>query len=411
MGVRYASFVVDGYSHKIFAEVTPTKADTADHVIELHRRSVVTTGKKLKRLHSDGGGEYRSQKLIDYMRQQGVTVTSTVAHTPQHNGVAERAIRIIVEKARSMMEAADVPIYFWGEAILTAVYVTNRCTSNGSGNNNCTVEDLWSGNKPSVKHLRVFGCDVFIHIPEIERVGAKMEAKAKKGIFLGYEEKKMGYRCYVPAEKKIIISRDCIFHENSFSVAHQLREELLIDRDQRDANEEELRVARIAANDVTVPPTSSTRHAARAASHRFVQPWDEERAFQREMKIVQEISKVEEEERQKKLSQEEGEEKKEKISQSRNREEVVAEEVPCKLSKPRKHKSKPKKGELKSSVTRIRTLTNSNPTKVPSRRSVGNLPQVDYGLTYFTVDSKAKPITTQIIEPIGGRLDGRGGQN
>ena len=60
--------------------------------------------------------------------------------------------------------------------------------------------------KPTVKHLCVFGCDAFMHIPRDER--HKLDSKCRKCILLGYGEQTKGYRLYDPEKKTVLYSRD-----------------------------------------------------------------------------------------------------------------------------------------------------------------------------------------------------------
>jgi hypothetical protein len=46
--------------------------------------------------------------------------------------------------------------------------------------------EVWSDKKPSVSHLKVFGCDAFVHVPEEKRI--KLEKKAVECIFIGNKE-------------------------------------------------------------------------------------------------------------------------------------------------------------------------------------------------------------------------------
>jgi hypothetical protein len=46
-----------------------------------------------------------------------------------------------------------------------------------------TPEEVFSGIKPEVGHLRIFGCSVYIHVPKEK--GTKMEPSGKKGVFVG----------------------------------------------------------------------------------------------------------------------------------------------------------------------------------------------------------------------------------
>ena len=74
-----------------------------------------------------------------------------------------------------------------------------------------TLKEAWSSFKPSVSHLRVFGCIAYAKIPDTRRT--KLDDKGEKCIFLGYGDRIMGYKLYNPITKKVIMSRDVIFEE------------------------------------------------------------------------------------------------------------------------------------------------------------------------------------------------------
>jgi len=69
------------------------------------------------------------------------------------------------------------------------------------------------GEKPSMKHLRVFGSICYVHIPDSQR--SKLDAKARKCIFVGYDERKKGWKCMDPKTHLFVVSRDVIFDEVS----------------------------------------------------------------------------------------------------------------------------------------------------------------------------------------------------
>ncbi|KAI4334908.1 hypothetical protein L6164_013610 [Bauhinia variegata] len=73
-------------------------------------------------------------------------------------------------------------------------------------------ERVWKGKDVSHKHLRVFGCRAFVHIPRDERF--KLDGKSKQCIFLGYGNEEFGYRLWDPVSKKIVRSRYVIFFED-----------------------------------------------------------------------------------------------------------------------------------------------------------------------------------------------------
>ena len=75
-----------------------------------------------------------------------------------------------------------------------------------------TPTEKWSDHKPSVEHLRVFGCVAFALIPYEKRV--KLDEKSTKCIMFGVSRESKAYRLYDPATKKVIISKDVVFDED-----------------------------------------------------------------------------------------------------------------------------------------------------------------------------------------------------
>nr|GEY86392.1 putative ribonuclease H-like domain-containing protein [Tanacetum cinerariifolium] len=61
-----------------------------------------------------------------YFAAEGIQHQTSVARTPEQNGVVERQKRTLVEATRTMLSAAKVPLFFWAEAIATAYFTQNR---------------------------------------------------------------------------------------------------------------------------------------------------------------------------------------------------------------------------------------------------------------------------------------------
>ena len=74
-----------------------------------------------------------------------------------------------------------------------------------------TPHDVWSRKKPSLQHLRVFGCDVYVHVPKENR--SKMDNKDEKCIFIGYKDGVKGYKIWNPETKNTVYSQDVVFRE------------------------------------------------------------------------------------------------------------------------------------------------------------------------------------------------------
>jgi hypothetical protein len=124
------------------------------------------SGKQVKRFRKDGGGEYTSKKFAEYLQSEGILQEMTTPYTPQSNRVIKLVNRTIMERVQSMLDHAGLSQMYWAFAVSVVVYLKN-CTPTrwvvGK-----TVYKAWHGRKPSLKHLRVFGCLAFVHVPKDE---------------------------------------------------------------------------------------------------------------------------------------------------------------------------------------------------------------------------------------------------
>ena len=73
-----------------------------------------------------------------------------------------------------------------------------------------TAEEAWSGRKPNLSHLKIFGCVCYVHVPNELRT--KLDLKFEKCIFIGYAIAQKGYRCYNSITKALKVSKD-VFDE------------------------------------------------------------------------------------------------------------------------------------------------------------------------------------------------------
>ena len=102
-------------------------------------------------------------------------------------------------------------MHLWVEAARTVVYVHN-CTPYRVLENK-TPKEAFSREKLEVSNLIIFGFLVYIHIPKEKRT--KLDPSEKKGIFIGYSDTSKANQIYFPGFKKIDISRDVTFDEDS----------------------------------------------------------------------------------------------------------------------------------------------------------------------------------------------------
>jgi hypothetical protein len=208
-GSLYYVTFIDDFSRKTWLYMLKTKDEVFSKFQEFKAEVENLTDKKIKTIRYDNGGEYTSKELVAFCKEAGIRRELIVPHNPQQNGVAERKNKTIEESIKAMMNDQNLSMFLWGEATMTVVYVQNRSPHRIL--KNMTPEEAFSGKKPSVEHLRIFGCPVYIHVPKDKR--KKLEPSGKRGIFVGYSESSKAYRIYVPSQQKIEISRDVTFDE------------------------------------------------------------------------------------------------------------------------------------------------------------------------------------------------------
>jgi len=166
------------------------------------------TGRKLRTIRSDNGGEYIAKAVKNFVENEGINQRSSV-YVPEQNGRAKREMRTIVESTQSMLKARDLPNVLWAEAVATAVYVLNR-TVNRQRDDGKTPFETWFGFRPSVAHLKPFGCDAYLMI--LKRNRKKLDAKSRRITFVGYSETEKNFRVFDRKKRKVFVSCNIKFN-------------------------------------------------------------------------------------------------------------------------------------------------------------------------------------------------------
>ncbi|KAL0641511.1 hypothetical protein Bca4012_102648 [Brassica carinata] len=204
-----------------------TLIQTKDRVLEAFKnfQNYVTNhyNAKIKILRSDNGGEYTGQAFKQHLAQHGILHQTSCPYTPQQNGVAERKNRHLMEVARSMMFQANVPKRFWSDAVATSCYLINRIPTKIL-HDQSPFEAL-NKYKPSLEHMRIFGCLCFVLRPKELR--NKLEATSTRAMFVGYSTTQKGYKCYDPTTRRVLVSRDVKFIEAKGFYEEKNQDELL----------------------------------------------------------------------------------------------------------------------------------------------------------------------------------------
>ena len=179
---------------------------------EFEAMATNVTGKRIRILRCDNGGEYTLKVFNEYLKSKGVQRHFSVPRTPEQNGVSERMNSTIQEVARAMVHGAGLSDIYWAEAVLTAVIIRSRCPTTAV--QHMTPHEYFYGKKPDVSNFKVFGCTAYMHMSNQER--RKWDAKSVKCIFIGYSINSKGYRLWDPKARRIHASRDVVCFEADF---------------------------------------------------------------------------------------------------------------------------------------------------------------------------------------------------
>uniref|UniRef100_A0A2N9GIC0 Integrase catalytic domain-containing protein n=1 Tax=Fagus sylvatica TaxID=28930 RepID=A0A2N9GIC0_FAGSY len=124
------------------------------------------TSKKIKRFRIDNGLKHCSREFDEFCKNDGIVRHHTVRRTPQHNGVAVRMNKTLLERARCMLSNARLSKDFWAESVNIDCYLVNRSPSTVLEYK--TPFEVWSGTPAGYSNFRVFGCPTYAHVNDVK---------------------------------------------------------------------------------------------------------------------------------------------------------------------------------------------------------------------------------------------------
>ena len=124
-GSSYYFALIDDYSRKTWVYFLREKSQAFGKFKEWLAMVEAETGRKLKKLRTDRGGEFLFGEFTTFCKERGIKRQLTNPHTPQQNGVAKQKNHTIMEMARIMLKVKGLPNSFWAEVVNTTVYILN----------------------------------------------------------------------------------------------------------------------------------------------------------------------------------------------------------------------------------------------------------------------------------------------
>ncbi|KAI7965086.1 hypothetical protein MJO29_003184 [Puccinia striiformis f. sp. tritici] len=219
-GYKYFSTFVDDCSKSISVFPMKSKSDTFS-CFKIFRSFFEKDGcHTIQSLRTDNGGEYISKQFEDYLAMSGIKHEPGPPHSPELNGVAERTNRTISNLVRCSLLSANLPKFFWADAIRHCFFAYSSFPCNTPVGFK-TPASILQQQPVNLRRLHPFGCLTYYKVPEANRL--KLDKKARAAILLSYLSDGNGFRLWDLEQRTVIKSRDVVFHDDVFPYGSTLK--------------------------------------------------------------------------------------------------------------------------------------------------------------------------------------------
>ncbi|GKB09756.1 retrovirus-related pol polyprotein from transposon TNT 1-94 [Tanacetum coccineum] len=189
-GKKNILVIVDDYSRYTWVYFLRTNDEAPYMIIDFVNQVQRNLQASILTIQTDNGTEFKNDKLRAFYAKLGIVHKTSIARTPQQNGVVERRNRTLVEAARTMLIFSKAPEFLCAEAIAIACFTQNHSIVHTRHNK--TPYELIHDRNPNVQYFHVFGSLCY---PTNDRDDlGKMKPKADIDIFVGYSESSRGFQ-------------------------------------------------------------------------------------------------------------------------------------------------------------------------------------------------------------------------
>ena len=243
-GYKYALCFVDHFSRYGMVFFMRSKTETAEK-LEIYIREMNRLGHRIRTIQSDRGSEFfeqegdtlsfRDRRVHEFgLACKRFNVRLLLQPVEMKEKLAEAWFKEHFSAANTMLWEARLTPAIWDRAVAYSQYIFNRCPNSHVGDDT-TPLTLVSGEIPQWHKLRVFGSQVFQHIPNNPYGKVPGVPKGRMLIFVGFEQNKGGWTCFDPETRNFITTANCYFNED-FShridaLRHHDRRRALLKRD------------------------------------------------------------------------------------------------------------------------------------------------------------------------------------
>nr|GFB81263.1 retrovirus-related Pol polyprotein from transposon TNT 1-94 [Tanacetum cinerariifolium] len=191
--------------------------ETPDFIIKFLKMIQVRLKVPVHRIRTDNRTEFLNHTLRDYYEEVGISHETSIARSPQQNGVIERRNRTLIEAAHTMLIYAQAPLFLWAEAMATACFTQNHSIIRLRHGK--TPYELLHSKLPDLSFFHVFSALCY-PTNDSENLG-KLQPKADIEIFIGYAPTKKAFRIYNRRTRRIVETIHVDFDELTAMASEQ----------------------------------------------------------------------------------------------------------------------------------------------------------------------------------------------
>nr|GEV77318.1 retrovirus-related Pol polyprotein from transposon TNT 1-94 [Tanacetum cinerariifolium] len=208
-GKKYILVIIDDYTRFTWVKFLRSRDEAHGVIIKCLKQIQVCLNATVCNVRTDNETEFVNQTLHEYYENVRISHQTSVARTPQQNGVVERWNCILVEVASTRLIFSEALLFLWAEAFNTACYTQNRSLIRLRYNK--TPYELMHDKKLDLSYLHVFD-SLCYPTNDSEDLG-QLKTKANIGIFIGYAPGKKAFRIYNKRTQLIMETiHDILFH-------------------------------------------------------------------------------------------------------------------------------------------------------------------------------------------------------
>ncbi|GFT82710.1 retrovirus-related Pol polyprotein from transposon TNT 1-94 [Trichonephila clavipes] len=208
VGAKYFLSITHGFSRMVTCFPLKEKSQVFEYFKSFQANAERVLNCKILSVRCDNGMEFCPSKFSKHLNELGIKFERTNTYTHEQNGVSERFNVTAMDCVKAMLNTSGIEKCFGAEAEVCFTYVKNRICHKFKDK---TPYQLYFGRKPTVSHLKVFGCHFYVGTPK--QLRKELDLRTKHGIMLGYACSTRGYRIWL-LDKKLIETCNVLFDES-----------------------------------------------------------------------------------------------------------------------------------------------------------------------------------------------------